>query len=133
MFLFFLPETKKRGIKMIQESNRQKQRCCTFSQTVDIPDWPIDFLNPNELELFHYIGNTRTPGEVDSRVIEQIRQAHFIPGAQTTLKTGFFFNQGSTGILQIKSLTSIYMLMKGVLIQRVYLVHQVIKQQEVIT
>lgn len=133
MFLFFLPETKKSCIKMIQESNSQKQRCCTYSQTLHIPDWPIDFLNTNELELFHYIRNARTPGEVDSWVIEQIRQAHFIPGAQTTLKMGFFFNQESTRIPQIKSLTSIYTLMKGVSVQQIYLVHQVIKQQEVMT
>lgn len=64
---------------------------CTYSQTFHLPDWSVDFLNTDELELLHDVGNTCAPGEVDSWVIEQIRQAHFIPGAQTTLKMGFFF------------------------------------------
>lgn len=44
-------------------------------------DWSVDLLDANELKLFHNVWNTCTSGQVNSWVIKQIGETHFIPGA----------------------------------------------------
>lgn len=46
----------------------------------------LNLFDPNELELAGDLRKALAPGEVDSRVVQQVRQAHLIPRAQATLR-----------------------------------------------
>lgn len=45
----------------------------------------MNFSDSDELELAGDLRKALASGQVDSRVVQQVRQAHFIPGAQATL------------------------------------------------
>lgn len=44
-------------------------------------DRPVDLLHADELELFHDVRNACASGEINSWVIKQVGETHFIPGA----------------------------------------------------
>lgn len=51
-------------------------------------DWPVDLLHTDELQLFHDVWDAGAPGQVNSRIIKKVRETHFVPGAESSLRQG---------------------------------------------